>query len=57
MIVMLSATNTWDTYLGAYIGGSPTDISQSGVNVVAGPALVFFIMIARCNSAKTMREL
>lgn len=39
------------------IGDRPQDISLSGVNVMAGPAFVVFIMIARYNSAKTMREL
>lgn len=46
-----------ETFTMAHITcGSPTDISPTGVNVVAGPALVVLMIIGH-TSSKTIREL
>ena len=47
-IVLLSASNASGIHLDPYyLWRGPTDISTSGANVVAGPALLVLIMIAR----------
>ena len=50
-IVLLSASNAWDTYLDPnYLWQGPIDIACSGASVVAGPVLLVLIIIARWTS-------
>ena len=55
---MLLAKNALSILLASYyLWQAPVDVSQTGASVEVGLALVVLIMIARCTSATTIREL
>lgn len=58
LIVILWTRNAWGYSSGLVpLVEAPTDISPTWANVLAGPALVVLIRIARCTSETTVREL